>query len=106
MKKLFLTIAIALLISANANATITSSTDNSGKIWYYSSYPMPNAKWKTKIASKSLSSWQFIVAAPFYYYGNGINSDIIKLEAYFRSNGTSFREGVCTSFPYTTPCLR
>ena len=104
MKKLLL---IALLtFSSFANATVTSGVDGAGTQYYYSSYRMPNTTYKTKIGIKRLSDWQFIVAVPFYYYGNGINADIIKLRDYLTKSGISYRDGVCVSFPYTMPCLR
>jgi hypothetical protein len=106
MKKLLL-ILLILTMTQTTNAAVTSSTDSNGtQYYYYSSYPMPKATWKTKIAIKSLSSWQWIVAVPFYYYGNNINNDIIKLRTYLTSKGISYRDGICITFPYTTPCLR
>jgi len=105
MKKLFL-VLLVLTMSQTANAVVTSSTTSNGTQYYYSSFPMPKATWKTKIAVKSLSSWQWTVAVPFYYYGNNINNDIIKLRTYLTSKGIPYRDGICTTFPYTTPCLR
>lgn len=110
MKKLILALLV-LTMTQTANAVVTSGTDSQGTQYYYSSYPMPKANWrttaaKTKIAIKSLSSWQWTVAVPFYYYGNNINNDIIKLRAYLTGNGISYRDGICATFPYTTPCLR
>lgn len=107
MKKLILA-ALILTMAQTANAVVTSSTDTQ---YYYSSYPMPKANWrttaaKTKIASKSFGNWQYVVAVPFYYYGNNINNDIIKLRAYLTSKRIPYRDGICTTFPYTAPCLR
>ena len=99
-------IALLTLVSFSANALLTTSTDGYGTQYWYTSYPMPKATWKTKIAIKRISDWQFIVADPFYYYGNNINSDIIKLRDYMNKNGISYRDGVCVSFPYTSTCLR
>ena len=104
MKKLLIALTLAVT-SITANAAITSGVDGNGTSYYYSSFPMPGAKWKTKIAVKRLSDWQWIVAVPFYYYGNNINNDIIKLRTYLTNNGISYRDGVCTTFPYTQPCL-
>jgi hypothetical protein len=93
----------------SANALLTSSMDGAGTQYWYTSYKMPNAGiriTRTLIGIKRLSDWQWIVAAPFYYYGNNINSDIYKLRDYMNRNSISYRDGVCVSFPYTSPCLR
>jgi len=101
-----LAISVMLVMSSmSANALITSGTDGNGTKYYYTSFPMPSAKWKTKIAIKRLSDWQWVVAVPFYYYGNSINSDIMKLRDYMNKNNISYRDGICTTFPYTQPCL-
>ena len=87
-------------------AAVSSGTDSKGNQYYYSSYPMPKATWKTKIAIKPFGSWQYTAAVPFYYYGNNINNDIIKLRTFLTNSKILYRDGICTTFPYTTPCLR
>lgn len=104
MKKL--TLLALLIASFNVGAALSSGTDSQGNQYYYSSFPMPKTTWKTKIAIKPFGSWQYTVAVPFYYYGDGINSDIIKLRTFLTNSKISFRDGVCTTFPYTIPCLR
>lgn len=103
MKKILLILLLTFCI--NANALVTKSTDAYSNEFYYTSFPMPGAKWKTKIAVKRWGASQWIVAVPFYYYGNSINADILKLRNYLTTNGISYRDGVCVTFPYTTPCL-
>ena len=104
MKKL-LAIAVLVLCSANVPAQISSSTDGQGNKWYYTSFPMPRATWKTKIGVLRFGQWQTVVAAPFYYYGDKINSDIYVLRNYLNTNGIPYRNGTCVTFPYTQPCL-
>ena len=102
-----LLIALALILTATtSHAVVTSGTDTKGNKYYYSSFPMPNATWKTKIAILPYGGWQWTVAVPFYYYGDKINADIYSLRSLLIKNNIPFRDGVCTAFPYTTPCLR
>lgn len=105
MKKLIL-VLLLLTIAYSANAVVTSGTDTKGNQYYYSSFPMPNTTWKTKIAIKQFGAWQWTVAVPFYYYRDKINADIYSLRTLLTKNNIPYRDGVCTTFPYTTPCLR
>ena len=104
-KKLIL--AGVLLISSISASAVVTTYDNGQRIYVYSSYPLPGRTNDTVIAlmDYGFGSYTYVLSPPNYFYGTGVNADIMWCYDYALSHNLPFRWGYCKTVNYSLTCL-